>query len=110
MQKVIAHLVSFGIALVPTLALGATVSAPSDFKGLVDILLGIMQTLVLLVFALTFLAIMWSVVKGWIIHGGDAEGVESGKNVVFVGIIALVIMSSVWGILYLLKSSIIGNG
>jgi hypothetical protein len=108
MKKVIARTAALGLTLVPTLALGATVGAPSDFKGLVDILLGIMQTLVLLVFGLTFLTIIWSVVKGWIIHGGDAEGVESGKNVVLVGIIALVVMTSIWGILYLLKSSIFG--
>ena len=109
MQKIIAQTAVLALALIPVLTFGASVAKPRDLKGLVDILLGIMQTLVILVFALTFLTIMWSVVKGWIIHGGDAEGVESGKNVVLVGIIALVIMSSVWGILYLLRSSIIGS-
>lgn len=108
MQKILTRTTAIGLtALTPALVLAA--SAPKNFKGFVDILLGIMQTLVVLIFALTFLAIMWSVVKGWIIHGGDAESIESGKNVVFVGVVSLVIMSSIWGILYLLRSSIFGS-
>jgi len=83
--------------------------APSDFKGLVGIIVDIMGTLVYLVFALTFIVLIWGIIKGWIIGGGDAENVESGKKVVYTGIIALVVMSSVWGILYLLQSSLFGG-
>ncbi len=87
----------------------AQIAEPKNFKSLVNLFIGIIDQLIILVFALTFLAFMWGIIKGWIIHGGDAEGVESGKKVVFVGIIVLVIMVSVWGILNLLKSSIFGS-
>ncbi len=93
----------------PLLTLGQSVSAPRDFKGLVAIFTNIISTLILLVFALTFLVFMWGIIKGWIIGGGDVEGVDTGKKVVFTGIIALVIMSSIWGILYLLQSSFFGR-
>lgn len=93
------------LALVPFLVHGANVSAPRDFKGLVALITNIMGNLVLLIFALTFLAFLWGVVKGWIINGGDTDGVESGKNVVMTSIIALVVMSSIWGILHLLQMS-----
>lgn len=94
------------LALAPLMTHGANVSAPRDFKGLVALITSIIGNLILLIFALTFLAFLWGVVKGWIIHGGDTDGVESGKNVVMTAIIALVVMSSIWGILHLLQRSL----
>ncbi|QQR65379.1 hypothetical protein IPH92_02260 [Candidatus Kaiserbacteria bacterium] len=92
------------LALLPQITLGA--NAPTDFKSLVSLLTNILGTLVTLTFVLTFIAFLWGVVKGWIIDGGSAEGVKSGKNVVIVGVIAFVIMISVWGILTMLQSSL----
>jgi hypothetical protein len=103
MRKILISLVSL---VAPFITYGASVSAPRDFKGLVAIFTDIIGTLVILTFALTFLAFMWGVVKGWIIHGGESDGIETGKNVVLTSIIALVVMSSIWGILRLLQSSL----
>ncbi len=85
------------------------VTAPTDFKSLVALITGIIKTLVIFVFALTFLAFMWGVIKGWVIGSDNAEGVESGKKVVTTGIIVLVVMSAIWGVLALLQSSIFGT-
>jgi hypothetical protein len=90
--------------LLPVVALAA--SAPTDFKSLVAMLVDLIGMLVILTFALTFLAFIWGVVKGWIFHGAEAEGVESGKNVVIASIIAFVVMVSIWGILAMLKASL----
>lgn len=97
------------LAAFPILAGAVTITAPRDFKGFVDILLNIIQTLVILIFSLTFLAIMWGLVRGWIIHGGDTDKIEEGRNVIFVGVIVFVIMSSVWGVLALLRASLFGS-
>ena len=97
------------IAVLPYVTLAvANPAKPTDFKGLVNLTIGIMQNLVVLIFALTFITFMWGVIKGWVIQGGSEEGVENGKKIVFAGIVAFVVMSSVWGILYLLKSSLFG--
>jgi len=93
--------------ILPNIA--GAVTAPRDFRGLVGIITDIISTLIILIFALTFLVFMWGVIKSWIIGGGDTEGVESGKKVVVTGIIALVVMSSIWGILYLLQTSFFGR-
>lgn len=77
-----------------------------NFTDVVDKLLGIINLIVPLLFALTFLYIIWGVVDAWIIHGGDEGRVEEGKNTLIVGIIALVVMSGIWGILNILKSSL----
>lgn len=105
MKKIQLYLIPL---LMPFLTYGATVSAPKDFKGLVATITSIIGTLVLLIFALTFLVFMWGVIKGWVINGGDSDGVETGKNVVLTSIIALVVMSSIWGILRLLQMSLFG--
>ncbi len=77
-----------------------------NFTDVVDKLLGIINLIVPLLFGLTFLFILWGVVDAWIIHGGDEGRVEEGKNTLIVGIIALVVMSGIWGILNILKSSL----
>jgi hypothetical protein len=77
-----------------------------NFSDVVDKLLGIINLIVPLLFGLTLLYIVWGVVDAWIIHGGDEGRVEEGKNTIIVGIIALVVMSGIWGILNILKNSL----
>jgi hypothetical protein len=80
----------------------------TDFKSLVNFLVNFIELLIVLVFALTFLAFMWGIVSGWIFGAGDEEGIKKGKDVATAGVIALVIMVSVWGIVYLFKTSLFG--
>lgn len=100
-------LVAIVSLLVPGILLAQS-GAPSDFKGLVNILLNIISVLIVLVFALTFIVLAWSVVKAWIINADSEIEVEKGKRVALVGVIALVIMSGIWGILALLRTSLFG--
>jgi hypothetical protein len=82
--------------------------APTDFKSFLGIFTGIIDILVPFIFALTFLTIMWGVIKAWVIGGGATESVEKGKSIAIVGVIGFVIMLSIWGILNLLRTSIFG--
>jgi hypothetical protein len=107
MKKLLLWVYTSPFLLIPFVSFAQ--AKPRDFKGLVDIFLGIMQTLVVLIFALTFITVVWKVVQGWIIKGGEAEGIEAGKNAIVAGIIGLVVMSSIWGILYLLRAGFFGG-
>ncbi len=78
----------------------------SNFKDVVNFFIGMVELLIPLVFGLTLLVITWKVVDTWIIHGNDGAKVEEGKNFLIVGVIALVVMSGVWGILNILQSSL----
>lgn len=77
-----------------------------NFADLVDTFIGLISLLVPLVFALTLVVIIWKVIDAWILNAGEESKVEEGKNVVIVGIIALVVMSAIWGILAILQSSL----
>ncbi len=77
-----------------------------NFSDLVNSFIGLITLVIPLIFALTFLVIAWKVIDAWIIHAGDSNKIEEGKNTIIVGIIALVVMSGIWGILYILQSSL----
>jgi hypothetical protein len=84
-------------------------TAPTDLKSLLDLLSGIIEMLVVFTFVLTFLTIMWGTIKAWVFGGGSSESIEAGKKVVLTGVLGLVVMSSIWGILSLLKVSLFGT-
>ena len=79
-----------------------------DFKGFVGTITHLISLVVYLIFALTFLALIWGIFKTWILNPGDEEGVKNGKKIVLAGIGALVVMSSLWGIVYLIQNSLFG--
>lgn len=97
------------IGVLPLDAFATAVVPPTDFKSLVKLFTGIIETLIVLIFAFTFLVFMWGVIKSWIIQGGSEEGADSGKKFVFAGIVAFVVMTSLWGIVYILQSSLVGG-
>lgn len=106
MRPRLIQLTAIALASLPSIALAA--STPTNFRGLVDVILGIIKIVVTLVFGLTFLYFMWTLIRTWIVHGGDAGSIEEGKKTLVVAVIALVIMISVWGIVGLIRQSLFG--
>ncbi len=78
----------------------------TNFKDVVEVLIGLIALLVPLVFALTFIVIVWGVINGWIINVGDEGAIKKGKDIAVAGVIGLVFMFGIWGILSILQSSI----
>ena len=81
------------------------VSAPTDLRDLIILLTGIINLIIPIIFVLTFLTIMWGLIKAWILGAGSSEEIDKGKKIATVGIVALVVMSSIWGILAVLQNS-----
>ena len=77
-----------------------------NFTDLVNTFIGLISEAIPLLFGLTLLIIIWKIVDAWIINGGEESKIEEGKKTIFVGIIALVIMSGIWGILQVLQYSL----
>ncbi len=93
------------LLLLPALA---SAQAPTTFAGLVGVFLSIINVLIPAVFALTFVVLVWGIIKAWILNAGDAQEIEQGKRLVVIGVVVLVIMSGIWGILELLRRSLFG--
>jgi hypothetical protein len=81
---------------------------PNSFAELVDMFLGFISLLVPFVFSLALLVIVWKVIDAWVIHAGDVKKIEEGKKYAVTGILVLVVMSGIWAIVRLLRSSIFG--
>lgn len=77
-----------------------------NFNDLVNTFIRLISEAIPLLFGLTLLVIIWKIVDAWIIHGGEESKIEEGKQTIFVGIVALVVMSGIWGILQILQYSL----
>ncbi len=81
---------------------------PRDFAELVDMFLGFIELLVPFVFSLALLVIVWKIIDAWVINAGDIKRIEEGKQYAIWGVLVLVVMSAVWAIVRLIRSSIFG--
>lgn len=84
------------------------IQEPQTFAELVGVILNIISLVIPVIFAITLLVIIWRVIDTWIIHGGEPDKIEEGRQTVIIGIVVLVVMSGIWGILALLRSSLFG--
>lgn len=78
---------------------------PHNFAELVDVFLDMISLIVPLLFSLALLVIVWRIIDAWILHAGDTTKVEEGKKYALWGVLVLVVMSSIWAIIALLRSS-----
>ncbi len=81
---------------------------PYDFAELVDMFLGFIELLVPFIFSLALLVIVWKIIDAWVINAGDTKKIEEGRQYAVWGVLVLVVMSTVWAIVRLLRSSIFG--
>lgn len=84
-------------------------SDPKNFAEVVDFFLGIIELVVPLIFALALLVIGWKLVDSWILNADNEKKIEEGRAYALWGVLVLVVMSTVWAIIRLLRSSIFGG-
>lgn len=101
-----------GGGLFPTLNvrlnLGPMGRAPTDFKGLISLFIGIIQ---LIIPAIGLLSV-WTFFKGlavFIGKSGDEKAIQEGKLLMFWGVVALFVMVSVYGLINILYGSVFGG-
>lgn len=90
-------------------------SSPTDLKGFVLVILGLIRLAIPVIVGLTLLVFLWGLAKYILAVGGgptlDSDGkkskdpVSDAKRLMIWGIIALFVMVSVWGILSILVGS-----
>ena len=82
---------------------------PTSFASLVGLIVGLINNLIYIIFFFFLLVFIWGVVNAWIIHGGDADRVQQGRKFILISIITLVVMTSLWGIVNILKATLFGS-
>jgi len=82
---------------------------PTTFAGLVNEILGLINLIIPLIFAIIFLFLTWKIIDAWIINAGDEKKVEDGKKYALVAVLVTVLMIAAWGIVEMLRSSLFGS-
>ena len=106
MKKRVASLVSLGFFLGLFLVPALTFAATSVQSLLTDIVLFVNRTIIPVLFSLAFLFFLWNVFRYFILGGDQEESRKKARLFAVWGIIAFVVMVSVWGIVNLLASSL----
>lgn len=79
---------------------------PNNFAELVDVFLGIISLIIPLLFSLALLVIVWKIIDSWVLNADKPNKVDEGKQYAVWGVLVLVLMSSIWGIVSLLRASL----
>ena len=80
-------------------------STPTTYKGLVNLIIELVNVIVPGIFALIFVYFVWKVIDAWVINAGDETKRSEGKQYAFTAFIVFVVMISVWGIVAMLRNS-----
>ncbi len=83
-------------------------TTPTTFKGLVNEILGLINLIIPVIFAVVFLFLVWKIFDAWVINAADENKRSEGKQVALVAVLVMVIMSVVWGVVIMLRSSLFG--
>lgn len=81
----------------------------NNFNDLVNFFIDLILLLIPVIFGLTLLVLVWTIIDAWVINAGDEGKVSEGKSRALAGVIALVFMSGIWGILAMLQRSLFGG-
>ncbi len=81
---------------------------PTDFEDFVCYAINLIDLIIPVVTTLAFLVFFWGIIV-FIRAGGDEKKIESGKQLLFWGSIALFVIISFWGILQVLSNSLFGS-
>ena len=102
-NKSMALLASVLVAGTPFLAFAQA----NNFKGLVQIVIGLIQDLIPLVVALTLLVFIWGIFQ--LVRSNSEDSRAEAIAVITYGIVSLFVMVSVWGLVSILTSTFFGG-
>lgn len=83
-------------------------ATPQEYADVVDIFLGILNSLIPIIIGIALLIFIWGGVK-FLYAGGSDDSVEPAKKMMFWGIIIIFIMVSMFGIIQIFYGDIIGG-
>lgn len=84
-------------------------SQVKDFEGLVNSFIDIINfSLFPLLLAIIVIYFTWKMIDTFVINASNEQARSSGKRVIAITLIVMVVMMSIWGIVNILSSSIFG--
>ncbi len=95
------------VLFAPLFLLAAPANGLGDIGNTVGVFINFINSyLVPAIFALAFLLFLWGMFKFFFVSGASSEGKEQGKNLMLWGVIAFVVMVSIWGLVNLVATGL----
>lgn len=97
-----------GLLSVPFVTTAVTTAQPTTFAEFVNLIIGLINTAIPVLFGVVFVYLVWKVFDSWILNAGDESKREEGKKYALTAVLVLVLMISAWGIVVMIKESLFG--
>ncbi len=85
-----------------------TPTRPSTFSELVNVFLGLIDLLVVLIFALAFVVMAYKLLGAWVLYPDNETKREEGKAIAITAVLVMFVMLSLWGIIRIFQNGIFG--
>lgn len=95
------YILSTLLVVTPLIAHGQT---PRNLQDLIDIIFGLLQSLIPLIFGIAFIGFLWGAAQ-FILHADDPGKRKEGTRAMLYGVIALFVMLSIWGLVAILSNT-----
>tara|TARA_B100002051_G_scaffold276616_1_gene326134 strand:+ start:4627 stop:4884 length:258 start_codon:yes stop_codon:yes gene_type:complete len=82
---------------------------PTDYDGVVALVINFINILIPAIIALLFVWFVWKVIDAWVINAGDQTKRDEGKKYAIAAVVSMVLIVSAWGIVNLVVNSIFGR-
>ncbi len=92
--------------LLPVLASAQTLLG--GVGGVLTTIGGLLTRIIPIIFALAMIYFFWGVAK-YVLAAGDPKAAGEGKSIMIYGVIALAVMASVYGLINILQSTLLGT-
>jgi len=83
-------------------------TTPTTFTGLVNELIGLINIIIPIIFAVVFVFLVWKIFDAWVLNAADERKREEGKQYAVVASIVMVLMIIAWGIVAMIRGSLFG--
>lgn len=83
-------------------------SKPTTYSELVKGIIDIINILIPALFGIVFVYFVWKMIDSWIINAGTDKSQEEGKQYAIAAVVVFVVMVSVWAIVDMVRSSVLG--
>lgn len=80
----------------------------TDFKSLVNIIMGLLESVIPVIIGIGLVIFLFGIVK-YLTPGQSEEKLKEGRNLMIYGLIALFVMIAVWGLVGILTSTFFGG-
>lgn len=92
-------------ALVAMTPLVSSAQFFADVEGMMNTFLALLDILILAILGLALVFFLWGVAK-FILNAGDPAEQSKGKSIMFWGLIALFVMTAVWGLVAFIQDQL----